>query len=693
MTDNTFNSMPSLDMVRADQDHFNLKVKGLEGQTVQVLGFDGMDHGFSQDYHFTVNVSVQHAPVMKDFVGTPAQLRMAWDADYVYINGIISSVAHLGKKVDTEEVNFTISSPLHPLRFNIQSRVFLNKDVKIIVEEVLLGAGLKSSDFKFKTQESCPKREFVVQYNESDFDFIQRILSHHGLFYSFEQTDTQAIMQIYDSVAEMPMLPGGGELLFQPGTGNARPIESVLALRQHGVLKTDYIRLKDYNYRTPEAALKAESTSNTDIKGKGINYRHGENYKTLDEGDRLATIRQQSIDWQRETFVADTDCRGLVPGIKFTLVGHPVSELNGDYLVIEVEQHGDQRAGQGYGETNKGKTYSNRALLIRAGIPYRMDVLAAPLAHGIFTAKIETTGGDYAYLDDQGRYHLRMPFDLSDVQEGEASHPVRLAQPYTGNKYGMHFPLHAGTEVAVVCTNGDLDRPVILGAVSNPETPNTVSAPNHSQNILRTWGGNELLMEDRRGFEKTELFTRDRKNILTLDANQEGHVVRLATEEGEMEQYAKKTMHLESGDSQTVECGNDREELIKNSQQLMTKNEHIESHSATDTMLEAGQHILMQAEKEDFKMEVAKDMIVDVKGNTSIEVHENNFECQVTNGNTSIQAAKAITFKGDGGGMIHVGQSGGLIEVSTGGDLTVDGKTITVSAPTINVRGNSVGNN
>ncbi len=688
-----FTNMPNLDMVNANQDHFNLKLKGMEGQTVQVLGFDGMDHGFSQDYHFTVNVAIEHAPVMKDFIGTPAQLSMAWDADEVYINGIISAVSHLGKKVDREEINFTISSPLHPLRFNTQSRVFLNKDVVEIVQEVLLGAGLASADFKFNAQGSYPKREFVVQYNESDFDFIQRMFSHHGLFYSFEQTNTQAIMQIYDTVADMPMLPGGGELLYQPITGNARPIEAVHALREHSVLKTDYIRVKDYNYRTPEAGLKTESKSASDIKGFGVDYLHGENFKTLDEGDRIATLRQQAIDCQRITYIAETDCRGLVPGQKFTLVGHPVSELNGEYLVLEVEHHGDQRAGQGYGETNKGKTYNNKARLLRAGIPYRSEPLTAPMAQGIFTAKIETTGGDYAYVDEQGRYHLRMPFDLAETQPGQASHPVRMAQPYTGNKYGMHFPLHAGTEVAVVCTNGDLDRPIILGAVSNPDTPNTVTAPNHSQNVVRTWGGNELAMEDRRGFEKTEMFTRDRKNILTLDANQEGHSIRLATEEGEMEQYAKKTMHFESGDSQTVECGNDREELIKNSQQLMTKNEFIKSHAATDTQLEAGQNILMQAEVEDFNITSAKDALIDVDGNTSIEVHENNLEMQVTNGNTSIEAAKAITIKGDGGGMIHVGQSGGVIEVSTGGDLTVDGKTITVSAPTINVRGNSVGNN
>jgi hypothetical protein len=76
-----------------------------------------------------------------------------------------------------------------------------------------------------------------------------------------------------------------------------------------------------------------------------------------------------------------------------------------------------------------------------------------------------------------------------------------------------------------------------------------------------------------------------------------------------------------------------------------------------------------------------------------MEVHDKNFETQVANGITTIQAAKGITFLGDGGGMLHVGQSGGVIEVSTGGDLTVDGKSITVNAPTINIRGNTVGNN
>lgn len=693
MADPSMFNMPKLDVVRANQDQFTLKVNGLEGQSVQVLGFTGTNHGLSQDYQFAVEVEVATPLACQDLLGKPAQLAMAWDAQQVYINGLISEVNHLGKRVERDAYNLMIASPLLPLTFNIQSRVYLNKNVTEIIQEVLLGAGVKAAEFSIKTIASYPRREFTIQYNESDFDFIRRLMAHDGIFFSFAQTEKQAIVVFHDSVDDLPMLEGGGELLYQVQTSQVRQVESVFAFRQQALLHTEYVRLKDYNYRTPEAGLLAESRMSGALKARGADYRHGENFKTLDDGDRLARLRQEMLDWQRETFIAESDCRGLMPGQKFTLVGHPESQFNGDYLVIEVEHAGDQRAGQAYSGKNRGMTYRNKALLIRAGIPYRSKLPESIRAPGIFTAKIETTGGEYAYLDEQGRYRLRMPFDLSATPAGAASHAIRLMQPYTGNEYGMHFPLHAGTEVAVVCANGDLDRPIILGILTNPDTPGTVSAPNHSQNILRTWGGNELFMEDRKGQEKVELFTRDRLNILTLDANEEGHHIRLATEQGEMEQYAKKTMLLECGDTQTVQSGNDHKVIVQNAQQLMTKNKEIEMHAATDIKLEAGDHILLRAEKEDLSLTSAKDTVVDVGNNCSVEVHNKNLELQVTSGHAAIQAAKNITFKGDGGGLIHVGQSGGSIEITTGGDLTVDGKSITVNAPVINIRGNAVGNN
>ena len=115
--------------------------------------------------------------------------------------------------------------------------------------------------------------------------------------------------------------------------------------------------------------------------------------------------------------------------------------------------------------------------------PYRapVDHTRRPQVSGVLTARIETTGGDYAYLDDQGRYRLKSLFDNADTKTGEASHPVRMLQHLAGANYGIHFPLHAGTEVLITCLNGDPDRPIILGSVSNPATQSPVTSANASQ--------------------------------------------------------------------------------------------------------------------------------------------------------------------------------------------------------------------
>lgn len=683
-----------LDAIAANQTQFYLDVKGMPEGSFSVIAFDGLEHAISSDYCFNISVQTEQLPGPEMLIGKAATLRLIWDAQPVFVHGLLTQLTHRGTGVDGEEYQIEISSPLSVLKRNRQNRVFLNKDVRQIVEEVLRDGGFEASAFEFKTNETYTAREFTVQYDESDLDFIARLLAYFGLFYVFEQSEEQAKLVIYDSVKDLPVLSGTGAILYQSQTGQVRSVETVFALRRSAKLLTGNVRLKDYNYRTPEAGLETATKGSNAIPGTGTDYRYGENVKSIEEGDQLARIRQQALDWQRETFVAETDCRGLVPGVTFTLSGYPDGSLDGDYLVIEVEHQGNQRSGIAHGDDPGKYTYRNRALLIRAGIPYRTPVLAGPLVHGVFTARVESTGGNYAYLDEQGRYRVRMPFDLSETPEGEASHPVRLMQNYAGQEYGVHFPLHAGTEVAITCVNGDLDRPVMLGVLPNPDTLTPVTAANNSQNILRTWGGNELLMEDREGEERTELFTRERKNILTLDANAEGHQVRLATEEGEMEHYAAKTMLMESGDSQTVQSGNDHIVTVENAQRLMTKNKEVEIQAATDIRMKAGDNVQIQAETENIEMTAAKDMIVDVNQNMSVEVRNQNLDILASAGKVGIEAAKAITVKGNGGGIIHIGQSGGSIEISTGGDLTVSGSSsVTINGASINIKGGSIGNN
>ena len=688
--DTVLDSMPSLNGMDANMGQFKFAVGAIKADRVNFLAFDCVKQELSGDYLFNFKLELLEQVSPSDLIGMPARFEMIWQDENIFVHGVVSEVTSIGKRVDGEEVLLVLRSPLHPFKFNIQNRVFLNKDIPQLIEGILLDSGFEPSNFVFKTKGTYPVREFTVQYEESDYDFITRFMAKYGLFYTFEQTNEQALLVIYDDIADVPTLKNGGELLYEPLSGSNRQTESIFSFNRKVDLLTDSVNLKDYNYRTPEANISASTQQSTNVGGAGNDYSYGENYKTLDDGNELAQTRQISYDWQRETFVAESDCRGLVPGLKFTFYNHPNDELNGDYVIIGVEETGDQGAAQARGDNVSGLTYYNKLLLIRGGVPFTPKSIDDKYVHGVFTAVVETTGGDYAYLDEQGRYRIRMPFDQSATSAGEASHPVRQVQTYSGSEYGMHFPLHAGTEVVVTCVNGDVDRPILLGALHNPDNPGLVTSNNNSQNILRSWADNELFMEDKINEEQIDLFTKEKKNILTLDANSQGHKVTLSTAEGEMEFYCARSMLIESGDTHTVQSGNDHILYVENAQSITTKNKEIEFKAATDIRKKAGMNVNLHTETQNIEVQAGKDMVVDVMDNMSLEVRNDNLNIIVTSGNFEIKAAKAITVKGQGGGPIHIGQSGGKVEIAAGGAITIQGKTINVDGSNVYLKGATV---
>ncbi len=687
--------MPSLTNLStpANQSQFSFRVRGVPDETFSVKEFVGDEHALSENYRFTITLQSEGLIQPTHAVGQKAVLELAWGSAPAYIHGVVCDFRYAGAVTGGHEYVAQLASALFPLSLGRHNRVFLNKTVVQIAEEVLLGAGMGACDFEFRTTQQYPPREYCVQYDESDLDLLSRLLAHYGLFFRFEPGAEKALIVLHDGVENLPELPGGGQLLYQEHSGNHRGLETIFAFRPRARMLTGQVQLRDYNYRTPEVALTAEGPRQAPVAAHGEECRFGENIKNIDEGQATSSIRQQALDWQRETFVAESDCRGIAPGNRISMIGHPDDLCNGDYLVVEVEHQGGQGAGFAFGGAAEGMTYRNKMLLIRAEVPYRKPLPKRREVHGIFTAKVESTGGQYAFLDDQGRYRVRTGFDLGDAGDGQASHPVRLMQPYGGKNFGLHFPLHAGTEVALTCVNGDLDRPILLGVLPNTDTHSPVSAVNPSQNILRTRGGNELLMDDRRGKEKVEIFTAERKNILTLDADAEGHLVRLASEEGEMEVFAAKTLLVESGGSQALESGNDHLVTIENAQRLLTKNQQIEMQAATDIQMKADAHILFQAEQENLSLTAGLNMVTQVGQSLSTEVLGEDLTLQANQGKVNIRAAKAITLSGQGGGRIHIGQGDGAIEITPGGDLTINAPSLQINAGTINIKSGSIGNN
>jgi len=142
-----------------------------------------------------------------------------------------------------------------------------------------------------------------------------------------------------------------------------------------------------------------------------------------------------------------------------------------------------------------------------------------PRIAGAITARIDAAGsGQYAELDEHGRYKVVLPFDLSGRKDGKASAWVRMAQPYAGSDHGMHFPLHKGTEVLLTFIDGDPDRPIIASAVPNPETPSPVKDSNQTMAAITTGGGNKIHIEDRAGSERILLHSPQQKSFVRIGA-------------------------------------------------------------------------------------------------------------------------------------------------------------------------------
>ncbi len=675
----------------ANSSHFGFRIRTVPDDTFTVASFSGENHGLSQDFHFTLMLTATAELPASTVVGNHATLEIQWGGTTLYLHGIVD---HFSRENDTPNgmaYQAVISSPLSILKKNTNNRVFLNRTIPQILDDVLRSAGFEKDDYSIDLAESYPEREFTIQYAETDFDFLSRLLARAGIFFTFESDEKKTRPVFCDQSTKRASLPGICELRYQPQSGTARTIESIYTLNPQARLLPGRVRVTDYNYRTPETTLEAQASSamDTSIGEKAV---YGDHFKTIEEGQRIANLRQQALDAQRMTYVGETDCRGIHPGYLLKVTNHPTHDLNDNYLVVSVTHSADQGAALAFGQECKGPTYKNTIRLIKAETPYRPQIPNKRQIVGSFTARVETTGTEYAYLDDQGRYHIRVDFDRGEAAKGEASHAVRLIQPYGGDNYGIHFPLRAGTEVALTCINGDPDRPVMSGALSNPENPNVVTADNATQNIIRTVSGNELLMEDRVGQEKIELFTARRKNILTLDANDDGHKVRLATEEGKMEISACKTMLIESGDTQTVQSGNDHIVTVENAQRMMTRNKEIAYQAATDFRLKAGDNIRFKAEKQNIEMTAGKDMVVDVTRALSVEVRNKDMDL-IVGGNLHIKTARDTSVIGQGGGPVTIKQSNGTIQITTTGDLAISAGKIDIHGNSINLKAPKISEN
>jgi type VI secretion system secreted protein VgrG len=257
------------------------------------------------------------------------------------------------------------------------------------------------------------------------------------------------------------------------------------------------VTLRDYNWRTPSVPLVAQQK--VDPQGRGLQMYYGEHFRDTGEGKKLAKVRAEELAARREVYTGQSRVRALRSGQIFELMGHVLGQFDQSYLVTEVTHEVDQQRVSGESAAARGtQGYTNSWLAIPAKVPFRPERRTPkPRVMGIVNAVVDgTVNGAAAPIDELGRYKVLLPFDVSGKAGGKASRWIRMVQTASGAGYGMHFPLHVGTEVAISHVNGDPDRPIIVGSVPNPETLTPVVSDNATQSVIRTRAGIHIEFED-----------------------------------------------------------------------------------------------------------------------------------------------------------------------------------------------------
>ena len=381
--------------------------------------------------------------------------------------------------------------------------VYQDLSIPDLVRAVLGRYGMqegKHFEVLVRRGDKSPTREHIVQYQESDWDFLQRWLEHEGFFYWFEHGEEGEKLIVADENSDASEIDDPSVIKYRErnnlSTGGEATIWDWNLVQRRIPAR---VAMLDYNYRTPSVPLLASEVVDTE-RGFGTVFEYGDHFKDSGEGKALAKLRAERYKAMRRTLTGRTDCSRFRVGHSFELENHHDASHDARYLLTSIEHRVGEPIHASPEIAAQGpQRYSARFEAIPFDVEYRPPRRTPwPRIDGIIQGVIESdTSGDYAQIDAEGRYKVRLPFDVSGKKGTKASRWVRMAQPYSGAGYGTHHPLHKGTEVLLAHVGGDPDRPIIVGSVPNPRTKSPSTSANATQSVTQTASGIRVEMEDR----------------------------------------------------------------------------------------------------------------------------------------------------------------------------------------------------
>jgi len=651
-----------------DQDEDFLILQRMEG-----------NEGISQLFEFNLVVlgdkSTRTDIDLNELLGHHAQVELeAAEGGKRWFCGNITSMSFVGfRDPDLAIYEVRLRPWLWFLTRTRNSRIFQNLTVPEIIKKVFDGHGL--SDYRDELGlEEYLQRDYCVQYRESDFDFVSRLMEEEGIHYYFHHEDGKHILILADdSTVHDPLsvahdgVPDEMDAVVWDPDPDGGPGLHLHDWRMQREIRIESVELRDYNYMQPnlmEAKSKVQESET--FAGPGsvslehYDYparfpQHRSEEISADSLTRSATIRKEQIQVGFEVLAGQGGIRTLVPGFQFKLDNHDRSDQEREYLVSTTRHRLTLPEFDHSGSwADEDVDYRVTLTAVPSGISFQPErKTPQPIVHGPQTAVVVGPEDKEIDVDDNGRVKVQFHWDRDGKLDENSSCRVRVSQAWAGKGWGTYFFPRIGHEVIVEFLDGNPDRPIITGAVYNGENRppfekvTQSGIKTHSSPDGETGNFNEIRFEDKKGEEAISIHA---ERNMEVSVENDHSVLVEGNETVDIKQ--DRTHAIEGHDTREVE--KDDKDTIKGDQTVTVKGDRtfkVEGKETRDVDGDQTEEVGGEWKKDvdgKIKIESKKDIDIESGGQISLIVpHHTHFgEFQINlQGSTIGVAGKTADFK------------------------------------------------
>ncbi len=577
------------------------------GQDVLLLqGFTGHE-GISRLFSFHLDLlSEKNSISFQDIVGQKITIRVThFDGSERYFHGHVSRFAQGGSDARFSHYQMEVVPWLWFLTRSADCKIFQNMTIPDIIQKVFKDRGFQ--DFKVSLTASYQPREYCVQYRETDFNFVSRLMEQYGIFYFFQHEKSKHTLVMGDSPSVFQACPGQSKVRYDLATGAMDTSDVINGWHMEQEMRTGKYSLTDYNFETPSTSLLVGEPTVDSVGGNTAYeiYDYPGEYLNQSQGSALTKIRMQEEEASHLVISGSGLCRAFTSGYTFEIDEHYRSDMNGTYLLTEVQHVASVSGSYTLGTGGSGESYSNHFTCIQTKVPFRpARITPKPFVQGPQTALVVGKSGEEIWVDKYGRIKVQFYWDRVGNKNENSSCWIRVSQPWAGKNWGSIWIPRMNQEVIVSFLEGDPDRPIITGRVYNADQDVPYTLPDHqtvSTFLSRSSKGggtsnfNELRFEDKMGSEQIFINAEKDMDLRVENDSREfvGNDRSLIVTQDQMEKVG--------GDQHSQVTGNRNEKIGQNlslqiGQNLYEKSGQNYAHEAGQEIhFKAGMKIIIEA--------------------------------------------------------------------------------------------------